>query len=136
MRNKDFGAQFHIDTWKELQKNNMKIISFNPKQALKPQHRKIHKFSGQYTTFQDGKEIAVLRFYTTSSKVYACFWVGDACGSGYYGGYASDRETTAAQNAMEAAGFTFEGKFSIEDALKAVTEYFDYKNYFIHHAHP
>jgi len=67
-----------------------------------------------------------LRLYSTNARTTACVWVsGGGSGSGSAGGYGYHRTSHAAQEALEAAGFSFDqdfrgsGNLAVEEALLA-----------------
>jgi hypothetical protein len=79
-----------------------------------------------YRTHRSTVDRITLRLYSTNARTTACVWVsGEGSGSGSAGGYGYHRESAAAQEALEAAGFIFDKDFrgvghaAIEEALLA-----------------
>lgn len=95
------------------------------------------------------RTIIDLRIYGTGNTNTAAIWINDSVnannihtsGTGSAGGYGYDRESAAAGNAIENAGFELSeringvGRTAIYEALDAIAEYLGYKNAYIHHAH-
>ena len=117
-----------------------KIKKLESKNGIKgKQHRKENGFYQQYSLVDIGrkKEIMVVRFYATNTRVYCCIWgLHDLqfSGSGYAGGYGYHKPSAAMQSALDSAGVVMErsidgvGDSAIEGVLnsfgqKYCTEY-------------
>lgn len=108
--------------------------------GVKPNHRKINKFTRGYKVVYVGygNEIESLidcRIYDTPSKTYACIWVNDlkarrnyCSGSGCVSGYGYHTASAAVGEAIAAAGYDLtqpidgRGNQAIEAALLAIAE--------------
>lgn len=127
----------------------MKVLEFNPVQAVDFKHRKENKFTESYilVAFDGGefKEVIDLRVYNTDSRNYVCVWIRHngkfASGSGWAQGYGYHRPSAAAAEALLKAGVKLDtsisgvGDSAVRDALTAIAVYLGYKNYHIVKAH-
>lgn len=96
-------------------------------------NRKESNYIGQYTLL-DRATCSVygeLRFYSTPSRSYACFWLfgrekGCICGGSFAGGYGYHRKSAAAERAFRVAGITLDqsisgaGDAAIREALESI----------------
>lgn len=102
--------------------------------GMNANHRKEKGFIGSIhgIAVVDGKAIDTceLRLYTTSSRIYSCFWVyaGNIFGngSGYAGGYGYCKRSAAAAAAIKSAGIELSenisghGMATVRDAVKGI----------------
>lgn len=128
--------------------------------GLKISHRKEDKFSEQFSGLvcRYGKmhEAVILRIYRTESRVYSCLWtMGNSAwgqynsshwrsGSGWAGGYGYHRSSSAAGEAIKAAGIVLSesingaGDSAIMEAVEAIAREMwndESSTIFVHHAH-
>lgn len=96
-------------------------------------NRKENSFYKQMTLIsRDFEELATVRFYCTSTRVYCCVWINDAAtqtyisGGGYAGGYGYHKASAAMEAALNDAGVTLSesisgrGESAMNDALQAI----------------
>lgn len=110
----------------------MKATNTNRKNTFNPNHRKENRFFKQMTAvvFTENKfrEVATLRYYSTDSRTYCCFWGWDTSGTGSAGGYGYDRPSAAAAEAIANAGIDLSepidgrGDCVVRSALEAIAE--------------
>lgn len=129
----------------------MKVTKFNPVDGLKRSHKKDNHFYQELAVIANLKgnicTPVILRYYGTGAVNYACLWINDnyhstwCSGSGSAGGYGYNRESAAAAEAIETAGFTLDqnisgvGETAVKEALTAIAAKLGYKKIYIHSAH-
>lgn len=118
-------------------------------------HRKENNFLSEYLVIQpkynllnesiEMKQVISLRIYGTNAMNYACLWVyanDYKSGSGSAGGYGYHRPSAAAEEAINAAGYSLDesisgvGESAIKKALNAICKLEGFKDCQIFEAHP
>lgn len=130
-----------------------KVVSYAPKDSLKPSHRREKGFSNSYTLFDlenkdvsgNPRTVVEIRVYWSGQTCYACTWVSHIFGNGVGGygsgradGYGYDKRESACRTALGAAGFEFDTnhrELQPADALELIAQYFGLQSYFVHHSH-
>lgn len=127
----------------------MKVISFTPATDARniAHYRREKSFWQSYSLIDldAGKEVASVRFYGSGETVYCVAWFwgeiegargyGKACGYGYH------KASAAMAEALQAAGFRFDGSIggvgetAMKDALLAIAAHVGIARTMIHYAH-
>lgn len=128
-----------------------KVTAFKPTDGIKAKaHRKENHFTDEYAILVPSdypnrmRNAVTLRIYATDRMAYSCVWISNdpnyASGSGSAGGYGYHRSSAAVADALTSAGIELEhsisgvGSSAIEEALTAIAEHLQLKDWYLHHA--
>lgn len=131
----------------------MKVTEIDIQNNLDIKHRKEKNFYKEFAILVDQgpvlgiRDLLILRCYGTKARNYVCFWIQDSKhgiwghGPGMADGYGWDRESGAAQGAIESIGITLSdsiegrGEYAIQEALRAIARELGYRKLIEHVAH-